>query len=290
MDKIILSDTALIGLDYQDTKDGISYLKQLQNEGRKIIVLSNRPELCMRKIGAYINSDLSASYRYLGACDKKGNGIDLIIHNNTGLHEEFNIKPDFSIFGNGICAFDKNDDLIYQGPFLTPEQLDMMIKIFREHGYCPYKEYTSLVQDSFGDRCFQGQENVYKFFTPEIGNDSPNDRTYGMQCSSRGLERDKVIIQEVESEIPEMVGYILNGKPCFYQKRVNKLVALNSVLNKYAINISEFLIILSEKTDKLILEQYPNLSECIGDLSSFASNENKSNSLAKILRKQCKKL
>ncbi len=285
MDKIIISDTTLLGLDYQDTIDGINCLSQMQKEGCKIIILSNRPEYCMRKIGAFINPDSSISYRYLGACAKKGNGVDLIIHNNTGLHEEYNIKPDFTIFGNGISAFDQNDSLIYQGTFLTPKQLDMMIKIFRECGYCSYKEFSSLTQDSFGDRCFQGHENVYKFFTPEIGSDSPTNRTYGMQCSSRGLKEDEAIIEKVETEIPEIVGYILNGKPCFYQKRVNKLTALNSVLNRYGINVFESLIILSEKTDKVILEQYPDLSVCIGDLSPVTSKTNEPNSLAKTLKK-----
>ena len=285
MDKIIVSDTALIGLDYQDTKDGFNLLKVFQKEGCKIIVLSNRPELCMRKIGAHINLDSSMSYRYLGACDKKGNGIDLIIHDDMGLQEEYKLKPDFSIFGNGISAFDKNDQLIYQGDFLTSEQLDKMIQLFREHGYRSFKEYASLNQDSFGDRCFQGREDVYKFFTPEIGSDSPNSRTYGMQCSSRGIEEDEAIVGEVENKIPEMVGYVLNGKPCFYQKRVSKLEALNSVLNLYGIHISESLIILSEKTDKVILQQYPNLSTCVGELSTTIDNSKAPNSLAKVLRK-----
>lgn len=285
MDKIIVSDTALIGSNYQDTKDGIRLLKQFQKDGCKIIILSNRPELCMRKIGAYINPDSSISYRYLGACDKKGNGIDFIIHNDTTIHEEYNIKPDFSIFGNGIAAFGREDNLIYQGDFLTSEQLNEMIQFFKAHGYRSYKEYASLSQDSFGDRCFQGREDVYKFFTPEIGSDSFNNRTYGMQCSSRGTEEDEAIVAEVERKMPEIAGYVLNGKPCFYQKRVNKLVALNSVLNQYGLNISESLIVLCEKTDKVILQQYPNLSNCVGDLEPLLVRPKEPNSLAKVLKK-----
>lgn len=285
MDKIILSDTSLLGLDYQDTNNGINYLKRLQAEGCKVITLSNRPELCMRKIGAYLNPDFSVSYHYLGACDKKGNGIDLIIHDNQDLYETYNIKPDFSIFGNGICAFDKHDNLIYQGEFLSSDQLEAMIKVFREYGYRSYNEYASLVQDAFGDRCFQGQEDVYKFFTPEIGSDTPNNRTYGMQCSSRGREQDKIIIEQIERIRPEIVGYILNSKPCFYQKRVNKLNALNTVLCENGMSVSDSFIILSEKTDKCVLEQYPEFSECVGELSTLINPSNEPNSLARVLKK-----
>lgn len=283
MDKIIISDTAFIGPNYDETIDGINKLKILQNEGLKIIVLSNRPELCMRKIGIYINKNGDASYRYLGACEKKGNGVDLIIHDDEKTDNQYNIKPEFSIFGNGICAFDKNDILIYQGSFLTPEELDKMIKIFRDNHYVSYDEYGTLRKDSYGDRCFQGDENVYKFFAPEIGSSTPDERTYGMQCSSRGPVLDNKIIHEVESNMPEIVGYILNGKPCFYQRNVNKLVALNNISDKFSINISNSLIILSEKTDKVILDKYPN-SECVGDLAIETSKSN-SNSLAKILKR-----
>lgn len=285
MNQIILSDTAVLGINYQDTKDGINYLKQLQKEGIKIIFLSNRPELCMRKIGIYVNKDLSVSYRYLGACDKKGNGVDFIIYNDTELYEKYNIKPDFSIFGNGISTFDKNDNLVYQASFLNCEQLETMIEIFRKNGYKSYKEYSSLAKDSFGDRCFQPQEKVYKFFTPEIGSDSPNNRIYGMQCSSNGKKSDERVIKDIESAMSEIKGYILNGKPCFYQKKVNKLEAVNFVLNHYNMNILKSLFILSEKTDQLILQQYPNLTQCTGELASLVSKEDEHKSLAKILRK-----
>lgn len=281
MDKIIISDTAFIGPNYDETIEGITYLKLLQNEGCKIIILSNRPELCMRKIGISVSKNGETSYHYLGACEKKGNGVDLIIHDDEKTLNKYKVHADFSIFGNGICAFDKNDALIYQGTFLSPEELEKMIKIFRDNGFVSYEEYESLSKDSYGDRCFQGNENVYKFFEPKIGSSRPSNRIYGMQCSSRGVEFDKRIINEVESNIPEIVGYILNGKPCFYQRDVNKLTALNHISQTYNISINDSLIILSEKTDKIILDKYPNNSECVGDISTGTSK----NSLAKTLKR-----
>lgn len=69
MNAIILSDTAILGSSYKSTKEGICCLKLLQSKGYKLVVLSNRPELCMRKIGAFVSNVGEISYRYLSSCD-----------------------------------------------------------------------------------------------------------------------------------------------------------------------------------------------------------------------------
>lgn len=256
MNTIILSDTAILGLDYQSTKEGICYLKLLQSKGYKLVILSNRPELCMRKIGAFVSYNGEISYRYLGSCDIKGNGIDIIFHDDKHIIEEINIKYDYTIFGNGICAFDNQDKLIYQGKFITREILNEMIKIFKENQYRCYDEIQSLSKDSYGDRCFFGREDVYKFFTPTIGTTKITDNIYGMQCSGRSKVEDNYIIEEIRNKIPSIVGYILNGKPCFYQRDINKLTALCYLANNQGINIDEAIILLSEVTDDIINSKY----------------------------------
>lgn len=256
MNTIILSDTAILGLDYQSTKEGINYLKLLQNKGYKLVVLSNRPELCMRKIGAFVSHNEEISYRYLGSCDIKENGIDIIFHDDKHIIEEINIRYDYTIFGNGICTFDNQDKLIYQGQFITREILNEMIKTFRKNGYRAYGEFQMLQKDNFGDRCFSEREDVYKFFTPTIGTTELTDNIYGMQCSSRSNNEDNYIIEQIENATPIIKGYILNGKPCFYQKAVNKLTALHYLANNYNINIDEAIILLSEVTDNVINSKY----------------------------------
>lgn len=281
MQSIILSDTSLLGTSYANTKEGINYLQELQDKGNKIIMLSNRPELCMRKIGAFVAPDGKVSYRYLGACDIKGNGVDIVLFNEEGLKEEYKIKSDYTIFGNGIASFDKDDNLIYQGNFINELLLDKMIRKFRENGYQSYGEYASLSQDALGDRCFAGREDVYKFFTPKIGTDKVVDSIYGMQCSSRSLNEDMGIISIIENTFPEIIGYRLNGKPCFYQRDVNKLVSLSYLAQEYGIDVNNALILLNELTDRVILEQYPN-SYCIGK-ELFSSNQEET--LSRALRK-----
>ena len=256
MNTIILSDTAILGSNYQSTKEGIYCLKLLQDKGYKLVVLSNRPELCMRKIGAFVSNDEKISYRYLGSCVIKGNGIDIIFHDDKRIIEEINIKYDYTIFGNGICTFNNQDKLIYQGKFITREILNEMIKIFRENGYKSYGELLTISKDSYGDRCFSGREDVYKFFTPTIGTTILSDNIYGMQCSSRSDTENTDIINKIDNRIPNIVGYVLNSKPCFYQKDINKLTALHHLANNYDINIDESIILLSEVTDDVINSKY----------------------------------
>lgn len=256
MKTIILSDMALLGLDYQSTKDGILYLKLLQSKGYKLVTLSNRPELCMRKIGAHISLDGKISYQYLGSSQTKGNGLDIIFLDDQHIIEEINLKYDYTIFGNGICAFNNQDELIYQGEFISRDVLEEMIATFRKHGYKSYGEFAQLQKDSFGDRCFKGREDVYKFFTPAIGTTEISDDIYGMQCSSRSIVEDAYIIKCIHDATPNIVGYLLNGKPCFYQDKVNKLVALNYLANNYGINIEGSIILLKEITDNVINSEY----------------------------------
>ncbi len=271
MNSIILSDTAILSSDYQSTMENIYNLKLLQMKGYKLVILSNRPELCMRKIGAYMSPRGDISYNYLGLCDTKRNGIDVIFHNGDSVIEEINLKYDYTIFGNGICAFNRNDELVYQGKFISRELLNEMIETIRNNGYTSMRE--CLRKDRCGDMCFKGREDVYKFFTPTIGTAEITDNIYGMQCSSRSLNEDKYIVEQIEKITPDIIGYILNNKPCFYQKEINKLVALNYLASNYGINIDDAIILLSEPTDDVINHEYKadNAIDCADSAIKYSS-------------------
>lgn len=267
MKTIVMSDTVLLGADYEDTKKGINYLKKLQHDGYMLIILSNRPEFCMRKIGAYIPTNKGVYYRYLGACQEKGNGIDIIFHDDNQVYESINIHADYTIFGNGIKIFNRNDETVYQAPYLEQELLQNMIRNFREYGYISYGEKISLEKDLLQDRCFSGREDVYKFFTPEIGTSTICNNIYGMQCSSRSSLEDDLILERIELENPSIIGYLLNGKPCFYQRNVNKLVALEYLCNSMeSVSLKDIHFILNEPTDQVILKKYPEQSIYLDDI------------------------
>lgn len=267
MKTIVMSDTVLLGTDYEDTKKGLNYLKELQQDGYMLIILSNRPEFCMRKIGAYIPTNKGVYYRYLEACQEKGNGIDIIFHDDNQVYESINLHADYTIFGNGIKIFNRDDETVYQAPYMEQDLLQNMIRNFREYGYISYGERISLEQDFLQDRCFSGGEDVYKFFTPEIGTSTLSDCIYGMQCSSRSSLEDDLIMEHIELENPSIIGYLLNGKPCFYQRTVNKLVALEYLWNYIDnIELENAYFILNEPTDCVILEKYPEQSIYLDDI------------------------
>lgn len=281
MRKLVISDMALLGSSVDDTQEGIKLLKDLQNKGVDIIVLSNRPEYCMRKIGIKIGDDGSVSYEYIGPCDIKGNGIDVMMYNESvdkHIYRE-NIHPDYTIYGNGICIFDKYDQLLYQGHFINQDTLEAMISLFEENGYVSYDKLL-LARDQFGDRCFGKGDNVYKFFAPENGVSRPSNNIYGMQCSGRDEEKDEQIIHTIEGKIDNIRGYRLNSKPCFYQRDVNKLTALDNLLTRKNIKIEDCMLILSELTDDVLIDSYSEQCEIVkGEYERSTSN-----TLAKVIK------
>jgi len=281
---ITISDTALLGVNYNDSVEGIQILNNLQKEGYKIIILSNRPEYCMRKIGGYTPRKEAVYYRYLGPSQEKGKGIHVTFFDQDKVIKEINLKADFTIFGNGIKAFDKNDETVYEGSYIDSTTLNRMIKNFRDYGYISYGEHVSLQKDALGDQCFKQGDRVYKFFTPEIGTETANDRVYGMQCSGITSYYDDLIIEYIEKENPTIQGYSLNLKPCFYQRHVNKLSAFQSLLEQnHGIDIEHTSFILNEPTDDVLLKEYRELSYCLGlDLDEPKEDRN---TLVKILNK-----
>ena len=280
---IVISDTALLGVNYRDTVEGIHYLNDLQKNGYKLVILSNRPEYCMRKIGGFTPQRESVDYRYLGPEKEKGKGIEVTLFNDFTTLGTIKLKADFTIFGNGIKVFNQQEETIYEGSYIDSSTLDHMIQNFRDYGYISYGEQISLQKDALGDQCFKQGERVYKFFTPEIGTESKSDRVYGMQCSGISSYYDDLIIKKIEKENPTIKGYSLNLKPCFYQRTVNKLTAFESLLGGNSnIDLDHTSFILNEPTDDVILEKYSDLSYCLG---YFLEEPNEENNLVKILDK-----
>ncbi len=277
MSTIILSDMALLGSNVEDLYDGVKRLKELESKGVRIILLSNRPEYCMRMIGANVGDDNLVRYKYLWPVEERGKGINIIVLRQAKKESPINLKLDYMIYGNGICTLDREEELIRQDEFMKRTTIAKMIDIFESNGYSSMEK---LEQDKFGDRCFNNSEDAYKFFNPENGVAKPNNRVYGMQCSGRGSEQDDVIMREIESAVPEMKAYRLNGKPCFYQRDVNKLVALNKLLDHEDINVDDCYMILSELTDDVLLREYPKQSTVVRGEMCPASTK----TLAKVLK------
>ncbi len=280
MKNIILSDMALLGKDVQDTREGIKQLNKLQHMGVKIVILSNRPEYCMRMIGGSVNKENEVNYQYLGNCDTRGEGIRVILF-KPGIETLYTIpvKANYTIFGNGICTLDDADELISMRDFIKKSDLESMIEVLENSGYASI-EARRKVMDHFGDRCINQGEDIYKFFVPENGVSNPSNRVYGMQCSGRNEMEDAAIISKMESSVSGIKGYRLNEKPCFYLAKSDKIHALHHLFEHEDINEDECLMVLSELTDDVILSEYPQRCEIVkGELKKDSLK-----TLAKVLK------
>lgn len=269
MNTIVLSDMALLGKDVEDTREGIKRLNSLMHQGVRTVILSNRPEYCMRRIGGSVNDENEVSYQFLGNCDTKGEGINIILFRpNKETLYSIPFQADYTIYGNGICTLDREDELISMREFIKRSDLEHMIEVLETSGYSSIEARLKSM-DCFGDRCVAQGEDIYKFFVPENGVSKPSNRVYGMQCSGRDEEQDAAIIAKMEEHVLGIRGYRLNGKPCFYRKEADKLCALEQLFNHEDISVSDCLMILSELTDNVILDKYPSQCEVVrGELKN----------------------
>lgn len=282
MKTLVISDMVLLSGNYGQVVDGIEYLKDLQNEGNRLILMTNRPEYCMRIIGGYVTINQSVYYRYLGPSQESGNGIKIKLFNDKKYFDDISLGYDYNIIGNGIRVLDNFDNPIYTGEFLSKEQIASMIDIFEESGY---KSFDKLKEstDELGDKCIKSKEDVYKFFTPEIGTSLPSDRVYGMQCSGSCSYYDERLIERVESRNPDIIGYLLNFKPCFYSRKINKLQAFNSAFfHSGLVDINNTRFILTDITDSVFLSEYADLCYVVGDRIDV-KNVRKNKCLSKVL-------
>lgn len=260
MKTVVLSDTAIIGSDIVDLEEGYKLLNILQHKGINVVWLSNCPLNYMHEIGVKVDKDGKTEYEFLGPkVFRKHDGLSIISHGDGVQLVSRTLRPTYTIFGNGIGTLDFEGELIRQEEFLKKSTVNGMIDVFKEHGYKSIRWLDKNL--GLGDRRLQNGDDAYKFFTPENGVAEPTNRVYGMQCSSRGSENDFNLMNELCYKVKGIRAYRLNNKPCFYNENVNKLVALNKLLDHEDLNIDDCVLILNELTDDVLARQYPNITE-----------------------------
>lgn len=253
----VISDTLLLGEDIKETINALKIIKYLSLSGNKIILLSNRPSMCMRPICGKIEENGKISYFYIPECTNNGEGvpIKLVKDNKTIVNET--LEYDFTVFGNGISIFDKHDENIYTGKFIEMSLLNKMINVFEDRNY------------KAANYCFNPGDAVYKFFRPDNGAVEPSDNTYGMQCGSVSPVYDEDTIASIEKADERIIGYLLNGKPCFYNRETNKVEAFKrGLVEKGLVDIDDTIFFLGDITEEYIALEYGDLSYKIGDDNS----------------------
>lgn len=264
----VISDTLLLGQDIRRTSEALKIIKEIKLRGDNIVILSNRPSMCMKPICGQVDEVGSISYVYNPECNVKGNGLDIKLLNNEEVIASENIEYDYNIFGNGIAIFNKDDDTIYQGKFINRTILDKMVEVFESRGYKP------------ANYCFNKGNNVYKFFRPDNGAAEPSDDTYGMQCGAVSEEFDNKTIKAIQIATGSVVGYILNDKPCFYNRATNKMLTLrNGLITPNLIDINNTHLFLGDITEDCLADMYGDLAYKVGETKILHKTMKKSDSL-----------
>ncbi len=271
----VISDTLLLGKSIKDTIEALKIIKEIKLKGDKIVILSNRPSMCMKPICGQVNEDQSINYVYKPECNIKGNGLDVRLIDNNEVIANYNIAYDYNLFGNGIAIFDQNDEYIYLGKFIERDILNQMINIFEARGYKP------------ANYCFSPGDSVYKFFRPNNGATEISDDTYGMQCGSVSPAYDAETIKAIERATGSIVGYQSNNKPCFYNKAMNKMLTLRrGLITPQLIDIEKTTIFLGDETEDCLADMYGDLAYKVGEPKILHKTMKKSNSLYEALNKE----
>ena len=271
----VISDTLLLDQDIRRTSEALKIIKELKTRGDNIVILSNRPSMCMKPLCGQVDELGTVSYVYKPECNIKGNGLDVRVLSNNEVIVNDNIEYDYNIFGNGIAIFNQNDDTIYQGKFIDQTILDKMVEVFESRGYKP------------ANYCFNKGDNVYKFFRPDNGAIEPSDNTYGMQCGAVSEEFDSQTIKAIQIATGSIIGYILNGKPCFYNTATNKMLSFrNGLITPNLIDIDNTCLFIGDITEDCLADMYGDLAYKVGETKILHKTMKKSNSLYDALNKE----
>lgn len=285
MKTIVVSDTALAGISYINTVEGLNDLIELQEKGNKIVLVSNSPDYSFCQVGAK-NMKYRLSFQDFSNIIRSSAGIDIILNDNGQYKEDITLQPDYTIVGNGISILDKEDKVIYEDSFIDKKVLSDIEYMFHELGYTSLLENMDVEAES--DDEFKRKKIVdkYKFLTPTRIEKAKNDQVYAVVCDSRVSFMDNLTIDEIAKVSDSITGCVVDGRPFIYQKQVNKLKAFKNLLRADStIDIDDTIFVLDSITDNVLMSSYPDKSYCLSDSFPTHKYVSKGESLHRVLKK-----
>lgn len=286
MKTIVVSDTALAGLSYDDTIRGINKLIELQEAGNKVIILSDNPDYSFCQVGGKMKNYRS-SFQDFSNITRSSAGINIIINNDSGEYaEDVLLKPDYTIIGNGINILGKDDKVIYEDSFIDKKVLSDMEYMFHELGYTSLLENMDVEAEEHDEFKQKKIVDKYKFLTPKRIEKAKTNQVYAVVCDSRVSFIDGLVIDEIQKASDNIKGCVVDGKPFFYQEQVNKLKAFkNLLLSDQTIDIDETIFVLDSITDKILMSSYPEKSYCLNERFPVHKSVQREESLNRVLQK-----
>lgn len=290
MKTIVVSDTALAGVSYEDTLRGIYTLKKMQEDGNKIIVLTNDPDYSICQIGGNAIPSYRMNFQDYSNISRKDPGIDIILYNHGEIMNDIEIKPNYTVVGNGIEILDSDDIIIHSEKSIDTDTLQNMEDIFHQFGYSSLVENKPNIEvgldEELTNEDYEKAKMIdrYKFFTPKRVLKEKNDQVYAVVCDSRVSFLDGILIGEIESANKGIKGCIVDNRPYFYQEEINKLKAFRHILQRDPnINLEETYFILDSATDGVIMGSYPENSYCLNDRIVTSKRVKTERTLSKVL-------
>lgn len=285
MKTIVVSDTALAGISYRNTVEGLNDLIELQEKGNKIVLVSNSPDYSFCQVGAK-NMKYRLSFQDFSNITRNSSGIDIILNDNGQYKEDITLQPDYTIVGNGISILDKEDKVIYEDSFIDKKVLSDIEYMFHELGYTSLLENMDVEVESDDEFKCKKIVDKYKFLTPTRIEKAKNDQVYAVVCDSRVSFMDNLTIDEIAKVSDSITGCVVDGRPFIYQKQVNKLKAFKNLLRADStIDIEDTIFVLDSITDNVLMSSYPDKSYCLSDRFPTHKYVSKEESLNKVLQK-----
>lgn len=295
MKTIVVSDTALAGISYEDTLRGIYTLNEMQEKGNKVIITTNDPDYSICQIGGTNTKSYRMSFQDYSNISRREPGIDVILYNNGNFAQDIIIKPDYTIVGNGIEILDNDDIIINSEKCIDTNTLQNMEDVFHQFGYSSLVENKpeAVQKDINAELTKEDIDKAkmvdrYKFFTSKGVIKEKNDDVYAVVCDSRISFLDGIIIGEIQNKNKGIKGCIVDGRPYFYQEEINKLKAFKSILKRDPnIDLEQTYFILDSITDGAIMGCYPENSYCLDDriiVSKMVKTEHSLNNVLKKIR------
>ncbi len=256
MKTIVISDTAFLGDTYEQTKEGIYYIKCLQKYGYQVIVMSNKP----RNDAKYISFQ-EKDHQMIISSQKEKNQKEGILFEIEAKKEktEISLFYDYLISENGIQITDKKDKVLYNGYYFSDDYLKHLKKFLETYQYV-LKEKESiptLKQYSF----LKNDESL----------------VFGFQLNQSNL--NAFPWQDFERNFPDLDAYLFSKRDVeFYSRGVNKRIAFEYLCLKEKLMKKELFFVLSNPTDQVFLDYYR-------DSCYWISSKSKSSNLVRTLEK-----
>lgn len=272
METIVISDAALANRSYEKSMNNICELKSMQEEGYKIVFLTDGNENMKKFFGKYSLTKFLIEKNNNNSMNKDAS-FDISLIEGRNKISEIRFNPDYTMLINGAKILNRKGEIVSQSSCMDENTIDSII--------------NSLHSVTFVDPwdTIESDQETYRFLTMKNDTIDKLSDIYAVKCDKRSLVLDNVAIEFVQKDNPSIKGYVTDEGPIFYKKEINRLNAIKQLLtHDDSINLDDIVFILNDETDRVIMNKYPEKCICMNEDLNVSVKVKKSNSLSDTLK------